>query len=224
MAAASAGLAAEAQGVRPQATRSGTIMKVRAMFRKAHFVENHKQLAAVLASVREAYRRAVFKGDPHMIAVQNLSLFALLYNRDLSCILEDFDDPLSDYHQNLSARLAVLTIDECFAKLHGLMGKEVRAAFMAWDLSPKHAERLAGSGKALTQVKTLHAGWIGEIRDNVIGHRDADAAAQFDLMSAIDCARVEQVAMELLSWTNELYTVLKGALGEYLDSGQAAKA
>jgi hypothetical protein len=191
---------------------------LRRLLRQPQYVANHRELAAGIESCKAVYRQSVAKGDRHMAAVQNLLLSTILYNRDLSCVLEDAEDPASEYHRNLLARLMVLTVDECFVKMPGLIGRPIRDAFADWGLSAERTDALAVCGKKLTEIKRLYEPESSVLRDNVIGHRDADAVTQAEMMDGIDCGRVDRIGTVLMSWTNELYNVLMKALNDRLTS------
>jgi hypothetical protein len=176
-------------------------MKIRHHLRQQHFIKNHAVLDESLRQSIRLFLDAVLAKDRAMEAYQRVMAYALLYNRDLSCILEDLDDPASPAHANLYARLAIVLADECFGKMPTLTGKDLRAALKAW-------KTLSHCGREFRKLKKADGRWVADLRDNVLAHRDLAVAKQWRLIHQLDVQRATAVATGLLSWTTSLYSVL----------------
>ena len=187
-------------------------MGVRQLLRKQHYIANERLLDEMIRRCIRAFLEAGLAHDQPLRAVEHAMAYALLYNRDLSCILEDLDDPPSTAHRNLYSRLVVLLADECFVKMPILTGRDLRIAFETWEATAEHRSALSECGKQFRLLKKADAKWIGDLRDNVIGHRDLAVAKQWRLMQELDVERIHQLSLGLLAWTNSLYGLLSDVL------------
>lgn len=177
-----------------------------------HYSPDHlENLAALDTAIRQSayvYVRSVAAEQAALRVVQNVVLFALLYNRDISCALEDLVNARMRAHQNLHARLIVLTAHECLEKMPHLLGKELRSALIEWETPIELFQAVSDCARRVSEMKRAEGAWINELRHNVIGHRDFLALKQWRLMNNLDIERVEQVGQGLVLWTSHLYNCL----------------
>jgi hypothetical protein len=187
-------------------------MKLRSRLRQQHYIKNQAVVDQAIRGAIRLFLEAVLAKDTAMRAVQQVMAYALLYNRDLSCMLEDLEDPASPTHANMYGRLVILLADECFAKMPILIGKELHEALNLWQIPAETRQGIAQCGRQLTQLKKAEGAWVGMLRDNVIGHRDLAVAKQWRLINELDVNHAADVARRLLEWTNSLYGAINAVL------------
>lgn len=192
-------------------------MRARRPLRQPHYIKNHDAIEEAIAGSIRQYVEAGLAKDTAMRSVQQLVVYTLLYNRDLSCVLEDLDEPPSPAHANLYGRLVILLADECFAKMTVLIGKDLRAAMDAWNTPPEVRLSLSQCGKEFRLLRKDEEPWVNELRDNVIAHRDLAVAKQWRLIYELDIAHAQALATRLMEWTNSLYGVVNAIIAARVD-------
>jgi hypothetical protein len=198
-------------------------MNIRSLSRSPHYVENQVTLDSLIPDAVRVYLEAGLSRDHDLRNFYSALGFALLYNRDLGCILEDIETPPTAGHANLYGRMVVLLADELFAKLPVVMGKEFRALLRRWNVPEVLRDELAGCQQGFRALKRSEAGWCEELRDNTIAHRDISFGKQWRLIAQFDVRRANELAAKLLEWTNTLYRVLNGILVHQVTVRRAAK-
>jgi len=133
------------------------------------------------------------------VVLSNVDQFALLFNFDLSCLLQDMRARPNSWHTNLHARTLVLTMFECVDDFKALLGKEFRSLLQSLDKD----------GTILTEANNLHSELrrfldqydrFKEVRDTVTAHREHDAAAQIHLIENLDISEVESAGYQMMRW------------------------
>lgn len=194
-------------GVSPMPSNSARTL-VRRMMRPQHFVDAHRAMDANIAVTRDAYLSATAGGAIEEAGVLNVSLFAVLYNYDIACLLEDLEVPASDWHERLNARVLALTVYECFEDMQQLMGKEFREIVARWQAPDPWVGRLNSLGRGLRGLKREHDAWLREVRLNAIAHRSHKAIAQLRFIGGLELERLQAAGGGLLEWTTSQHQLM----------------
>jgi hypothetical protein len=168
------------------------------------FELNQQALHEGLTSSIEERRRAEESGDRGWLILTNVDQFALLFNFDLSCLLQDMRARTNTWHTNLHARTLVLTMFECVDDFKALLGREFRSLVQSLDKD----------GTILAEANKLHSELRGfldqhprfkEVRDTVTAHREHDAGVQIHLIENLDVSEVESAGYEMMRWLTRLH-------------------
>ena len=174
--------------------------------------------AALLGSIQQ---RSAFeaRGDHHLVCIQNSLQFVLIWNWDLTTILNGLRKDTQDwslqggYRRKLFARLLALTIYETLDKLKLLLDPEGRRkwsiakSLLACAATPKVLDDVGRVHRAVLGALEAHSELLIGIRKNVIGHRDQDATKQLEWMKRANSDELEKLGWELLALTNNLVEV-----------------
>ena len=161
----------------------------------------------------EQHRRAVNAGAHDHTCILNVALFAIIWNADLSVLLEELrvldgvPGTAAGWKRKLTARLLALTIIEAGDEFRGLLGREFRASVkrLAGD---DMLEQLNAVHKTLCRFRDAHDTTLRKVRNTVIAHRDSNAAGQVESLGSLKVKDVEKLGWELLRWTTSLHELV----------------
>jgi hypothetical protein len=172
--------------------------------------KNIQACGVALMAAEGQYREAVRAGAHHKARVLNVAIFAVVWNADLSVLLEELrvlnEAPgwAAGWKRKLTARLLALTIVEAVDEFTGLLGRDFRTAVRQLT-DDATLEQLNDIHKALTRFRDGHESELRIVRNTIIAHRDPDAAIQTESLRSLNVKHVEELGWELLEWTTTLH-------------------
>lgn len=190
---------------------------------EALYRENVAQLRAALQAV--VARRAEFErhgADAH-VRIANVAQFAILWNADLSALLDELrrlkrsSAPGAEWKEKLLARLLALTMIECADEFVGLLGRQFRRTVETLCEDPELLQEVGRVHKRLSDFKKEHEVHLRQVRNTIIAHRDPNASLQLEVMEKLSVDALTQLGFELLDWTNDLLHLLSSVIA---DTGQ----
>jgi hypothetical protein len=172
--------------------------------------KNLNACAVALMAAEQQHREAVRAGAHDNARVLNVAIFAVVWNADLSVLLEDLrvlnEVPgwAAGWKRKLTARLLALTMVEAVDEFRGLLGRDFRIAVkrLAGDST---LEQLNDVHKTLSRFRDTHDTELRVVRNTIIAHRDPDAAVQAESLRSLNVKHVEELGWELLKWTTSLH-------------------
>lgn len=175
------------------------------LFRRRTFTKNQKVAWDTVETVEQLLVEHSDKLSEFDGRVLNLLQFACLYSHDMAVFVEEFALTKSPARRLLFARLISLHAIECFNDFSALLGKTFKDQVA--QLSAH--ENLGEVVKGLRQLRQKHERLLRPIRNNVIAHRDLNAAAQMATIRALDLVQIQRMASEMISWHTKLMNALK---------------
>jgi len=166
-----------------------------------------------LNKIRRVRHEMEKAGDQDLVAVANLVQFMELFILDFTFICMDHSDGRHKWRQGLYGRIISLMIVECFEDFGELLAGKLRTTINSLDYAPSVLTNLGTLHGDLHQLRTRHESTLREIRNNVFGHRDHNAAHQIEMMESLDRTRLVRVQRDLMKWLLQLqdflYTLVK---------------
>ena len=174
-------------------------------------IQNRNELQLALASSSEA--RAYWEQHQgiHEITIVNLAQFVILWNMDLSALLNALDDTEPGWQQKLHARVLALTIYECAEDFTALLGKNLREAITELA-GPQQLTILNPVSAGINQFWRSHREALKAIRGSIIAHRDHNAKQQIEALNNLSVEEVKSMGWELMKWTNTLLSALSNTV------------
>jgi hypothetical protein len=164
-----------------------------------------------LEAASQARSGAEAVGDLDAIKLLNVVQFALLFNLDLSVLLEDLNTTSPTWRKRLHARHLILLLFECVDDFVSLLGKEFRSVL----LSREHGTELLARLNALhAQLRTFQQryGHFRDIRTTLVAHRDHHAPRLLETLEQIRASEVDAAALEMLNWLTALHILCTDAI------------
>jgi hypothetical protein len=141
----------------------------------------------------------------------NVVQFALLFNLDLSTLLEAFDEAVLPWQKRLHARHLILLVFECTQDFIALLGKEFRSVLVRRAHGEELVVRLNALHHQLRTFQDRHA-HFRDLRVSLIAHRDHHAPRLLSSLARVDVKEVDAAVIEMLNWLTDLHNVCTDAI------------
>jgi hypothetical protein len=164
------------------------------------FEENQQAIARNLEACEKAREVAEKNNLEDVIFIININQFVMLFNYDLSVLGHDLVVTEDGWRRKLYARLLSLTIVEFLEDVGELLGKDFRTKVLAIGDRSASIARLNSILKQLSQLRGKHEKDLRSIRNVVIGHKDKDAKRQIEVISSLDIAGLQSLAVDMTKW------------------------
>jgi hypothetical protein len=176
---------------------------------------NEDSLESAFSTALRHRRAFEAAGLVHHVRVVNVIQFVLIWNWDLSILLDllratpEAWNPEAGWRRKLLGRTLALVAYETLTKLawafdpakadrKSSLWRPIRALSLESQLGPE----LLALHSDVAAVLGRHGPLLQGIRNNIIGHRDSEVATQLLWMRRADATEIETLGWELMTLTN----------------------
>lgn len=167
--------------------------------------DNYRALCGVLLTSLQTSRLLDADGRREDAELVKHSLFATLFNFDLSQLLRAIERTSGTWGASLYSRLLLLTMHECAKALSSLLGKPMRARLVDWGVGAELVRELSVLHSDLVTLTAVRRKNSRVARNNT-SHRDADAAVQLERLSEVVVKDIHSRGYQLLAWTTRFHS------------------
>jgi len=163
------------------------------------------ELQKAIETIYNENKRIAKYNLKHYNSLYNTCLFVLLMHYDMSVLVNYYYKAYTkSWERKLLARQIAVILYEAEKDIPNILGKDYRASLKKiplWDGAEKELNKIT---KDLNQFKVTHSKMLGELRNCVTAHRDADAIKQMEIIDTLTPDKIIQIADDFNKIINPL--------------------
>lgn len=176
---------------------------------KKQLREQQSVIPLLLDEVTAVRRALEQRGRTVEPRVLNVLEFALLFQFETACLVEDMADHDPSRRGQLYARLLILTIYENTSQLRNLLSRQFKEDLRTTGFDDNEIETVRRVHRDFISIyENCNRRW-GKVRHGAVAHRDPSAEVQLRLIDKADIHNVTDLAIQFQKASAELSRVLR---------------